>query len=500
MTAIFRSRPSFSLIALIGVSVGILFFTANRLPAQSIPPNAADAIQSEDWVTLANELSGVTRDEPSPVLRLIAGHALLATNRNNASLELFASALDDASLSEWEEWTAAFAGHNPESSAAWYYSGDAQARLQNWEAAIEAFDRALEINPQSFLALNAKGIAHHGVGSSVQARKFIVQSAKINPSFADAHASRAVLGLYRGQSRTERHALAAVAASEDADPAAFLNAQALALFFAKEFDEAKDVFGKIPADSAVGSIAEENVVVAELADIGALDGALRVVNALNQANDLGMSLTALSSNIPELTVSTEKPGEETATTGVFAFKIPGVNFPEGGINIPPDVGPITKIKIGPFEILFGPPPPKPDPPEEPETAENDDEEVDFSDEEKLQSQNNRTSFALFLGPSGLVIGPRFPGFPEEEEYEYPGRDGPIRPPREIFGPLYDNIVASTGVLNGLREAIVTATGPLANSGNLGGVDSLPPVSHVGKVIPVYGLLYSVPLVSVSEGS
>ena len=73
-------------ILLLLVSVIVLKpLTVNAQPAQIVDKKVEDAILVEDWKKVADKLGAVDPETPSPILRLIKGHACLALNRNNES-------------------------------------------------------------------------------------------------------------------------------------------------------------------------------------------------------------------------------------------------------------------------------------------------------------------------------------------------------------------------------------------------------------------------------
>ena len=117
------------------------------------------AILAEEWSKVADLLDSDDSLTSASVARLIKGHACLALNRNNESLELFLNASSAEDLERWEEWTLGFAEQNPHNAVVHYLKGDAFARMEQWDSAILAFDKALQIKPDYPLALNARGVA-----------------------------------------------------------------------------------------------------------------------------------------------------------------------------------------------------------------------------------------------------------------------------------------------------------------------------------------------------
>ena len=124
------------------------------------------ALLAEDWPKVADLLGSVNAETPSPVARLIKGHACLALNRNNESLCLFLSVLSEDSLKvlvnlkQWDSWTKSFVARNLQSAIAHYFRGDALARIKEWDSALETFNKALEFNLLHPMLLNARGVVY----------------------------------------------------------------------------------------------------------------------------------------------------------------------------------------------------------------------------------------------------------------------------------------------------------------------------------------------------
>lgn len=120
------------------------------------------AILKEDWSRVA-ALLGSAKNLAAPA-RLVKAHAYLALNRNNESLCLFLNASSKDDLGKWEEWTRDFARKNPQTTVAHYFRGDALARLRQWDDALMAFVRAIELHPKHALALNSRGAIYAARG------------------------------------------------------------------------------------------------------------------------------------------------------------------------------------------------------------------------------------------------------------------------------------------------------------------------------------------------
>ncbi|GEM_PF-1101227 len=151
------------------------------------------ALLAEDWPKVAELLASVTPETPSPVERLIKGHACLALNRNNESLCLFLSVLDGDSLialeniHQWQGWTNIFAERNPNNAIVYYFQGDALARLEQWNHAVKTFTKALEFKANHPLALNARGVVYCALRQFDNAMSDFLNAVTSNSRFADSH-------------------------------------------------------------------------------------------------------------------------------------------------------------------------------------------------------------------------------------------------------------------------------------------------------------------------
>ena len=151
--------------------------------AQAVGRQVEQAVLAEDWAKAAALLVSVNAQTPSPVLRLIKGHATLALNKNNESLCLFLSASRD-DLAEWEKWTEKFVERNPQNIIAHYFRGDSLARLERWNDALQAFSTF-----EHPLIKNAKGVAYAATGQWDPSLVELTEATILDKNLADAYAS-----------------------------------------------------------------------------------------------------------------------------------------------------------------------------------------------------------------------------------------------------------------------------------------------------------------------
>ena len=171
--------------------------TSNARPAPVLIEVVEEAALAGNWADVSELLASVDTETPSPVLRLIKAHSCLALNRNNESLCLFLSASSDEDLKTWGDWTRAFVEKNPKSAVAYYFRGDALARLEQWDSALKAFNRALEFYPNHPLALNARGTVYSAIGKWDHALVDLKKATIARDSLADAHASLGAMWIQR---------------------------------------------------------------------------------------------------------------------------------------------------------------------------------------------------------------------------------------------------------------------------------------------------------------
>lgn len=399
---------------LLGTAIGLALACMSVARAGDGPSmdDVEQAVLGERWEELADGLlASVTNDpstSPSPVLRLIKGHACLALNRNNQSLALFASALNKPDHKAWYDWTAKLPktrtaeAQSPPKTAlaiAWYLTGDAHARRKEWKAAADCFDEAVKLVPQCYLALNARGVVAHAVGNTLMARLYFVRATKAKEDFADAYASRGTLGVYlhsggsgRGNGpgeffRRAKHS------SQDRVPVLAAIGLGCAYFGSQQYEQARTCFSAVAADSDPLQLARYNLLKMQVD---------RLKEDLHVCSLTGMSLTSLRTmvdetasqplNAPKLSETT-KPGMRS-TSDLFWALLIGISvgtapFPEDWL--PPDVGPVGPDKPTVETPIDGGKPPQGQGPPE-------DEDEDTSSSRQLRSPN------LFVAPAQRLQG------------------------------------------------------------------------------------------------
>jgi tetratricopeptide (TPR) repeat protein len=170
------------------------------LAAESNPlsPDVEKALLAEDWEKVVTLLKDVTPETQDPVLRMIKGHACLATNRNNESLCFFLSVTKEKGLSEYRKWSENFVMQHKDVSFAIYLKGDALARAKEIDKAIACMDEIITKDQVKAYAYNARGILYSMKNDFRTARMdFEFANEKSNKAVADYYASIGALAIQR---------------------------------------------------------------------------------------------------------------------------------------------------------------------------------------------------------------------------------------------------------------------------------------------------------------
>ena len=115
-----------------------------------------NSLLAEDWEAVFSILTQDSAYARDGRVWLLIGHAHLARNSNNVAYAVFSTILDSSSRYAWETWTAGFASTHPRSHIAHYLYGDALARNQKPDEAINEFAIALNIDSTFCLAANGR--------------------------------------------------------------------------------------------------------------------------------------------------------------------------------------------------------------------------------------------------------------------------------------------------------------------------------------------------------
>lgn len=161
-----------------------------------------DALLAQDWRRVS-ALVGSARPSDTVTQQFLRGHAALALNRNDESTRNFLGVSNAEAVAEWEKWTVQFLQRNPNSSLAWFLRGDASARHQDWNEAVKAFSRAVELNQKNALAWNARGVVYALKGRWQEAQEDFDRAIYSDIKLADAYANRGVTYVLRSVGRRD---------------------------------------------------------------------------------------------------------------------------------------------------------------------------------------------------------------------------------------------------------------------------------------------------------
>ena len=268
-------------------------FITGSLLAQDLQPADQRALLNEDWAAVNAGCDRALQLRPSPICRLLKGHACLALNRNNDSLVQFASADGIGALQAWETWSSSLTHEHPDRAIAWYLEGDAHARLGEWGKAEQCFSKAVVVDEGCYLAWNARGIVAHATGNSLLARTYFLKASKIKQDFADAYLNRGTLNIYLNAVRAAPGA-AVEESFRKAEPLSTDKAPGLAtvglgcLYYARgDHSLAAKCFTSVPSNSCLALLARQNACANAVAVLAGL--ALK-------ADKLGISLMTIESN------------------------------------------------------------------------------------------------------------------------------------------------------------------------------------------------------------
>ena len=187
------------------ILVGLLLMAGPAIAKPSmaaLDPQLEKAILAQDWEKVIRLLPKEAEPNLPVSLRLIKGHADLATNRNNESHCLFLRVRSERELQEWREWTEAFLRRHPGHAIALYLRGDSWARLRRWEEARACFQQGFRSDPNQALLRNAHGVVCAITQRYDEALEDLCRAAAAEPRLADAYANLGALAIAQREGAT----------------------------------------------------------------------------------------------------------------------------------------------------------------------------------------------------------------------------------------------------------------------------------------------------------
>ncbi len=88
---------------------------------------------------------------------------------------------------------------NPNNEIAWTLLGNIESDFEKDSLAVLAYDKALEINPETVEAITGKGIIYRKKGDYDKAAKCYLKAIELDPNYAEAYSSLVVINLKRKQ-------------------------------------------------------------------------------------------------------------------------------------------------------------------------------------------------------------------------------------------------------------------------------------------------------------
>ncbi len=198
-----------------------------------------EAVLKGNWENICIEAKKLDEQKMGPIRDVLMGHAYSHQARWKDAWEHFAQ-LDKCSIQEKESilnWAKTLCDGHKNSSLGCVLTGEGYARLQDYNKAIKCFDRALQVDPNSYLAYNMRGLLRVFQESYDKAGGDFDRAIQINPNFSDAVLNRGILCILTGQYDKAIEALTSILSL---DPSFFLarNARGVAYTLLSRYDDA----------------------------------------------------------------------------------------------------------------------------------------------------------------------------------------------------------------------------------------------------------------------
>jgi tetratricopeptide (TPR) repeat protein len=125
----------------------------------------------------------------------------------------------------------------------WTILGNSYDELDQYEQAIEAHKKALELDPESFKAWTNLGAAYRHSDNYDEARKSYQKALELNPDYAEAYASLGALYIFEDEPKMAVESLEKALKLDDTLPVSHAN---IAVAYAKlgRFDDAEKALAK----------------------------------------------------------------------------------------------------------------------------------------------------------------------------------------------------------------------------------------------------------------
>ena len=221
---------------------------ADAQSEEQITSELEQALLQENWGKVASLLDSVDTETPSPVLRMLKGHACLALNRNNESLCLFAHAFSQDSVKcekdfeTWHNWAADFSHHYSGNAVSLYLRGDSEARLKKFTDAIASFSAGLLPGSDKFYLFNARAAAYAATSDWDAAVIDLDSALEIQKQNVDLYCSRGALDIFLRTSSTAAEKMFNRALEIDPECALALNGLGCVSYGEGNWEKSKNFF------------------------------------------------------------------------------------------------------------------------------------------------------------------------------------------------------------------------------------------------------------------
>lgn len=227
----------------------------------AMPVGAADTFTSAalqgDWAQVYEEGMKATTKTGGLERDLLLGYASMHQKDWARAWQYFSAVDKSPQKTGLLPWAEKLCQTNPSSAMAMVFKGDALIRLQRYQEAGAALDRAVQLNPQLALAFELRGLARFNAGAIAQAKGDLDAALKVGPPSVNALYERALLDLNAKDYPRAETELTSLLARE---PKFFLarNARGIAYVLQAKYDPAIKDFEEASQESRDFIAAQKN--------------------------------------------------------------------------------------------------------------------------------------------------------------------------------------------------------------------------------------------------
>ncbi len=146
------------------------------------------ALLRGQWQKVFKQIKADSAKVDDPVSRLLMAHACLATSQNYGASKLFTTVVEPEEVEQYFGFADKLAKANPTNAIAVYFLADANLRKENYDAAIDGFTKAIELNQMLTVAYYQRGNTYErALKNNSNAIADYKSAIQINPRFARAY-------------------------------------------------------------------------------------------------------------------------------------------------------------------------------------------------------------------------------------------------------------------------------------------------------------------------